>query len=96
MHFYHSYAVRDRVSITGLSDTTPNLRNTSLISIPVDQVLPTASDEQTMKHNFSLLISRILVDHLKHFSEGYHDVTERHIKHCFYDEMSMKSVIVSF
>lgn len=41
MHFYHSYAIRDRVSISGLSDKTPDLKSTPLLSIPVINILPT-------------------------------------------------------
>lgn len=35
MHYYHSYAVRDRIDISSISDEVPNLRNTPLLSIPV-------------------------------------------------------------
>lgn len=35
MHYYHSYAVCDRVSISGLSDIIPNLKNAPILSIPV-------------------------------------------------------------
>ena len=93
MHYYNSYAVRDRVSIHGLSDITPNLKDTSVLSIPVKDVLPSAADEQTIKHHFTILVSRMLAEHLKHFTESYSDVIDRHINHDYYKEMSQKSVI---
>ena len=94
LHCYHSYAVRDRVSVSGLSDKVPNLRNTPLLSIPVTDVLPSPTDEKNIKHNIVILVSRLLVEHLKHFNENYSDVVEGHIKHDFYEEMSKKSEIV--
>lgn len=96
MHYYHSYAVRDRASIYGLSDDVPNLRNTNMLSIPVNEVLPSSADDQILKHNFTVLISRILVQHLQFFSDNYHDVVDRHIKHIYYKEMSGKSDVVSY
>uniref|UniRef100_A0A1X7TR30 DUF6589 domain-containing protein n=1 Tax=Amphimedon queenslandica TaxID=400682 RepID=A0A1X7TR30_AMPQE len=94
MHYYHSYAVCDRASIYGLSDDIPNLRNTNLLSIPVNEVLPSSADDQILKHNFTVLISRILVQHLQFFADNYNDVVDRHIKHIYYKEMSGKSDVV--
>ena len=94
MHYYHSYAVRDRVSISGLSDAIPDLKNVPLLSIPVNNVLPSDSDHQSLMHNFALLVSRHLVDHIRYFKENYSDIVIRHIKHDYYDEMSQKSETV--
>lgn len=84
MHCYHSYTVRDRVSIRGLSDTNPNMKDINLLSIPVDVVLPSFADQQAIKHNFTLLVSRILVEHLQYFKESYSDAIDRHIVHEHY------------
>ena len=40
MHYYHLYAVCDKINISGLSNVRPNLGNVSLLSIPVSNVLP--------------------------------------------------------
>ena len=96
MHCYHAYAVRDRIDISDLSDTTPNLCSVPLLSIPVHTVLPSITDERNLLHNFTLLKSRLLVEYFKYFSENYTDVVEKHIKHDFYDEMSQKSTIVGY
>ena len=93
MHCYHAYAVRGRIDI---SNTTPNLQNVPLLSIPVHNVLPSITDERNLLHNFTLLTSRLLVEHFKYFRENYSDVVGKHIKHEFYDEMSQKSTIVSY
>ena len=95
LHYYHSYAVQDRVSLSGLSDEIPDISSIPLLSIPVHTILPSTVDGQTLIHNFTLLTSRILVDNLKHFTENYSDVVDRHIKHAYYREMSQKSITVS-
>ncbi len=80
----------------GFSDTVPDLRNVSLLSIPVLSVLPSDTDRATLLHNFKLLVGRVLVKHMKHFKENYSDVTTDHIKHQYYREMSMKSETVCY
>jgi hypothetical protein len=35
MHYYHSYAVHDRILILGLSNVVPSLKEVPLLSIPV-------------------------------------------------------------
>ena len=95
LHCYHAYAVKDRVDISSLSDTTPDLRNTPVLSLQVDKVLPSAADEQNMMHNFTLLVARQLCEHLKYFRENFADVALNHITHQYYKEMCKKSHIVS-
>ena len=94
MHCYHSYAVRDRVNISGLSDEVPNLQRVPLLSVPVTDILPSQTDEISIKHNFAILVSRQLVEHMKHFKENYSDVVQKHLVHDYYEEMSQKSEIV--
>ena len=90
MHFYNSFAVRDRVNISSLSDITPDLRRIPLVSIPVNDVLPSKTDESNLTHNFTLLVCRQLVDHLKYFRENYSDVVNRHIKHDYYSLFTLR------
>lgn len=91
LHCYHSYAVQDRINIHGLSDETPDLRSTPLLSIPVNTVLPSQTDESNILHNITILVSRELVQHLKYFEDNFSDVTVKHIKHDYYEEMCQKS-----
>lgn len=95
MHYYHSCAVRDRTSISGLSDAVPNLKDVQLLSIPITRVLPSSCDQCNIKHNFTILVSRQIVGNFHYFKENYDDVVTAHIKHNFYNEMSQKSVTVS-
>ena len=58
LHYVQVYAVRDRVDFSQLS-TAPPPRDGLVYDI-----LPTTSDYQVLKDNFSILIACILVEHI--------------------------------
>ena len=90
LHYFHSFAVRDRCDITGLADdpSLPDMDN-----INVDLVLPTAADHISLKKNMTVLMTRMIHRRMKFFNENVK--VERHIAHCFSKEMSQKSEVVS-
>ena len=45
--------------------------------------------------NICVLMSRVLCEHVEFFKKNFEDIVDTHIKHEFYDEMSMKSIMVS-
>ena len=95
LHYFHSYAVLDRIDLSGLSDSyvascLPSPRNIAA------SLLPSEPDDQSLKRHFSILVSRVLVTHIKFFSFGFDDVVQWHIEHKFSNEMAKKSVVVSF
>lgn len=96
MYYYHSYAVCDRTSICGLSESVPNLKSIPVLSIPVTKILPSDCDQQSLLHNFTILISRLITNNFPYFEENYGNITIRHISHDFYKEMSQKSETVQF
>lgn len=91
LHYFHTYAVRDRVDLTGVSDqkVVPDLK-----TIHLDDILPTSSQEKELRGNFSILFARTLKKHMPYFAK-FGQGLERHIRHEFYSEMSEKSEVVS-
>ena len=102
-HYFHMYAVKDRVDLQNVSD----LPRDGVIDIT--QLLPTASDHDSMRKEFKVLISRynllnnavintcicsVLVKYFKHYKEESKSVVW-HIPHRFSEQMKMKSRIVS-
>lgn len=83
MHYHHYYALRDRIDISGISDTIQDCLFHS------SDVLPT-----TQFHDTNSRISRVIVDNQKYFT-CYSDAVTSHIQHDFYEQMSSKSDIVS-
>lgn len=91
LHYFHTYAVRDRVDLTGISDQKPVL---DLKTIHLDAILPTSSDKKELQKNFSILFAWILKKYIPFFAK-FGTGLERHIQHEFYHEMSQKSEVVS-
>lgn len=78
-HYFHAYAVEDRVDFSNLSEEQPfsrTLDNKDLASMMV----PTAEDDQVLFKHFKILIGRILVEF---FKATFDNVVTRHIKHSY-------------
>ena len=91
VHYFNSYAVRNRIDISALSDKRPKLP----LIIDSMSILPTSDDDNKLRTNMSILVSRILCKHMKFFKVCFADIAIWHIKHKYSAEMSEKSHVVS-
>ena len=95
IHYFHSYAVADRVDFNHLCDQViPTLQRDAkqLASF----LLPTLDDDAALRNNIICgLMSRILYANMEFFQHSFDGVVDWHIKHEFYDEMSTCSKVVS-
>lgn len=91
LHYFHSYAVRDRINIE-MDDEDFDPPSTA--SIDLKEILPSAADNVAMFHHFSILIARVLKKYMPFFQD-IGDGLEKHIQHEYSHEMSLKSEIVS-
>ena len=94
LHYFHSFAVQNRVDFSHLSDVFPDTcfdspERTALA------LLPSADNDKAMRHLFATYISRILVTHMPFFKVAFDDVVKWHIEHNYSDQMSAKSIVVS-
>ena len=90
LHYFHTYAVRDRINVSHLDDQ----HSVPLLSdIDVTSVLPTTEDEKALKDLYCIHVARVLKRHMKFFSSLGEDL-ERHILHEYSSEMSQKSDVV--
>ena len=94
LHYFHSYAVRDRISFQNLPFTHPSHCLPSKQRL-AESLLPSTADDDMLRGNISTIIARILVQHTEFFNKTFSDVAEWHITHPFYEEMSCKSEVVS-
>ena len=94
LHYFHSYAVCDRISVENLPYQKPPscLPSSKHIS---KMLLPTPSDDGAMINNIKIIFSRILCETLPFFNQVFSDLITKHIHHRRYSEMSAKSIIVS-
>ena len=91
LHYFHAYAVKDRIDVSHMEDQ-PSLP--SLESVDIATILPTEQDHKAMKELFSIHIARVLKKFMPFFAK-FGSGLERHIKHDFFKEMSQKSEVVS-
>lgn len=91
LHYFHSYAVHDRIDVSDLSDDQPK---NDIQSLPVTTFVPSADDCTTLRSNYIVLVARVIVDKLPYFS-SLHKCVVQHIPHRYSKAMEQKSKIVS-
>ena len=91
LHYFHMYAVRDRVNLADYPDS-PSLPNISPSDLKT--ILPTTRDEEVLQTNFAILIARTLTRYMPYFKK-FGSGLERHLVHERYEEMSAKAEVVS-
>ena len=94
LHYFNMYAVQDRVDLSHLSNES-RIMIIDPDEIDFSKFLPLAEDYEAITDNFVVLILKILVEHLPHFSK-YAPVVPKDIQHKYSKEMSKKSNVVSF
>ena len=90
LHYFHSYAVRDRTDVASLDD---NHGIPVISSIDVNVVLPTTDDKANLIENMVILAGWVIRKHCCFFKKHVKRV-EPHIKHTYSKEMAQKSEVV--
>lgn len=90
LHYFHSYAVLDRVNC---GDLPSDVRAGDVKSLSFAAFLPTPEDCSTIRYNYSALLGRVLVEKLSFFKK-FQDCIPKHIIHQHFEEMK-KSTVVS-
>ena len=92
MHYFHSYAVLNRIPTKHLPNTLPP--GFQLSANIASSVLPSPEDDRAIRKNIATIIARVLTQQLDFFKFTFLNVVERHIEHKFSKEMSKKSTVV--
>lgn len=95
LHFFHFYAVKDRVDFSHLPDVYPH----TCLPSPSNRVLtmlPSADDDKALRSLLAVQVSRALVTYLPFFKLGFEDVVKWHVEHAHYSEMSKSSEVVRY
>lgn len=67
LHFFHAFTVANRVDVSQLADTYPDIQAMMDIDSAALFVLPKFRDDLILKDNISILVSRVLYKHLDFF-----------------------------
>ena len=92
LHYFHMYATRDRVDLSGVSDEPPSLDPDPVLST----LIPSDSDRETMMSNFGVLVARTLCQYMPYFEKHFSDVVVSHIPHPHETEMEKVSEVVIY
>ena len=95
LHYFHTYAVANRVDVSHLSDVSVHISELASIQYIPNSVLPRLGDDTKIKENIATLVSRVLFWYLDFLKLSFDGVIEWHIQHKYYTEMSSKSEVVS-
>ena len=95
LNYVNMFAIRDRVKSCELSRVSRRPPSDISKENVSKAILPSVEDDCHLKENFSVLVSRILVQYLPFFNLAFNDIVDWHLKHQYYNEMSQKSEVVS-
>ena len=93
LHYFHSYAVRDRIDLSNYEDD-PCFVDSASVLPHLSTVLPSSEDLEAISENFIHLVARILIVYIPYFSTIGAGFKKQHITHEFYSEMAEKSEVV--
>ena len=91
LHYFHTYAAKNRCESIHSQDTNP-IRDISKLSLSA--FLLTPSECMDIRNNYVVLVSRIIVEYLPAFNK-FKQCVPKHVLHSYSDVMSGKSVMVS-
>ena len=94
LHYFHSFAVLNRVDFSHLPDVFPHtcLNHPRQLALAL---LPSKDDDRALTQLFGIHVSRILCTHMPFFKFAFEDIVDWHVHHQYYDQMSAKSEVVS-
>ena len=91
LHYFHYYALMDRIDLSTESDEPPS----ETVSLTIDDILPTEDDYTTILSNFATLTSRVICEHIAGFAPFKH-LVKQHIEHVHQKEMCQRSKVVKY
>lgn len=95
VHYFHVYAVENRIDVSSFSDDCTDISHVTDIESASMSFLPKSIDDVALKDNIGVLISRTLYKYLDFFKFSFDGIIQWHIHHKYYKEMSNKSEVVS-
>lgn len=94
LHFFHVCAIEDRIDFSHI----PNQHPHGCLNSPRKRalaLLPSTKDDNSLRKNFAILLSRLLYSNMKFFRFTFDGAVNWHITHTYSKEMASKSKIVS-
>ena len=96
LHYFHSFAIINRIDFSNLSDDLPDNSTVTDLENVALSLQPTKLDDKILQKNIGTLISRILSNNMNFFKVCLEDLINWHVEHKYTPEMSQKSKVVCF
>lgn len=90
LNYVQMYGVKDRIDYSSAVSC-----QRSSVELNLYDILPSSRDYDSLKQDFTVLISRMIVNYLPFFREDFNNLVEKHIPHKYSHEMCKKSGVVS-
>lgn len=94
LHYFHYYAVKDRVDFSDMGEEPIQCKQLDLQQVATS-LLPSSEDDAELRKNISVMVSRVLYNNLPYFKHTFDGVINWHIEHEYYKEMCEPSEWVS-
>ena len=94
LHFFHSFAVLDKINFSKVPSCFPHTCNNSPEQMALS-LLPNVEHDSHLISNVAVLISHILAAYMPFFGFAFSDCTIWHLQHAFYKQMISKYEVVS-
>ena len=94
VHYFNSYAFEGRIPLTSLSDIPPSPSSLEHHQKAI-QLLPSSADNEALRTNFIILVSRIITTYIPTLRRAFSDVVDWHIDHPHSAETAKRSKVVS-
>lgn len=93
LHYFHSFAVLNRVDFSHLSDAVPDNAHIDTFEM-ASSLLPSREDDKALRELFIIHVSRVLATHMEFFKFSFDGIIQWHLKHKYNEEMARKSTVV--
>ena len=88
LHYVQVCGVKDWIDYSKLSSSPPSPGHS------ICSIIPTTSDYQILKDNFTIFVARFIVKYIPYYSEDLKGLATSHILHEYSCEMAMKAEVV--
>ena len=66
------------------------------LCLGIEDILPTLSDKDHLQENYIVLFARVICEHIPFSKKNFGECVPLHIEHCYSEQMSQKSDVVSY
>ena len=95
LNYFHIFALKGRV-FNGPQAPQKGPSYGEFLCLALEDILPMLSDKDHLQENYIVLFARVICEQLPFFKKNFSECVPLHIDHCYSEQMSQKSDVVSY